>query len=363
MTHKPKILLAIRSLSGRGGERSVLTLAQGFYEIGCDVHILCFHSNHDYDLNPNFTYHLVDIKQWYYKFLVTSSLRYKFAAKQFDQYVLQHIGQPDLILSNLIQSNRILAYSKLDNIAYVIRNTFSKENENALKKNPEKVLKRYREIYKKHPCICVSHGVEDDLKKTLGNLPEVTTIYNAFDQDYMQKQANAFQPDLGDYLLHVGAFCYAKAHDVLLKAYAKSSQQLPLYLLGKGELENEIKQLIDTLKLNNQVHFLGFNKNPYPFIKYSKALVLSSRYEGFVRVVPEALALGTPVISTDCPSGPNEVLAPKNLVAVDDIDALAEKMNQVMRNPSEFHVEFNSQFLPPNIAKLYLEYFKIGQFK
>lgn len=360
MTQKPKILLAIRSLSGRGGERSVLTLAQGFYEIGCEVHILCFHSSQDYDLNPNFIYHLIDINQWYRKLFITSSLRYKYTAKLFDQYVSKHIGQPDLILSNLIQSNRILSYSKLNNIAYVIRNTFSKENENALKKNPEKVLKRYREVYKKHPCICVSKGVEDDLKNTLGDLPEVATIYNAFDQEYMQTQANEFQPDLGDYLLHVGAFCYAKAHDVLLKAYAKSSQQLPLYLLGKGELEDETKQLVDTLKLNNQVHFLGFNKNPYPFIQNAKALVLSSRYEGFVRVVPEALALGTSVISTDCPSGPNEVLAAKNLVAVDDIDALAEKMNQVMQNPSEFHVEFDSRFLPKNIAKLYLSYFKIN---
>lgn len=360
MTQKPKILLAIRSLSGRGGERSVLTLAQGFHEIGCEVHILCFHSSQDYDLNPHFKYHLINIKQWYYKLFITSSLRYKYIAKQFDQYVLNHIGQPDLILSNLIQSNRIISYSKLNNIAYVIRNTFSKENETALQKNPEKVLKRYREIYRKHPCICVSKGVEDDLKNTLGDLPEVTTIYNAFDQEYMQTQANEFQPNLGDYLLHVGAFCYAKAHDVLLKAYAKSSQQLPLYLLGKGELESEIKQLVDTLKLNDHVHFLGFNKNPYPFIKNSKALILSSRYEGFVRVVPEALALGTSVISTDCPSGPNEVLPAENLVTVDDIDALAEKMNQVMQNSNQFHVEFNSQFLPKNIAKLYLEYFKIG---
>lgn len=360
MSNQPKILLVIRSLSGRGGERSVLTLAQGFYDIGCEVHLLCFQSTKEYDINPNFIYHLIDIKHWYYKLFITITWRYQYIAKQFDQYVLKNIGQPDLILSNLIQTNRILSNSKLDNIAYVIRNTFSKENENALLKNPNKVINRYREIYKKHPCICVSQGVEDDLKETLGDLPNVSTIYNAFDQHYMQNQANEFQPELGKYLLHVGAFCYAKAHDTLIKAYAESSQQIPLYLLGKGELEADIKQLIYSLNLEKKVHFLGFNKNPYPFIKNAQALILSSRYEGFVRVISEALALGTPVISTNCPSGPNEILSPNNLVAVDDIKALAEKMNQVIQNPNDFYTPFNLNFLPCNIAKQYLDYFKIN---
>ena len=79
-----------------------------------------------------------------------------------------------------------------------------------------------------------------------------------------------------------------------------------------------------------------------------------------MRVISEALALDTPVISTNCPSGPNEVLSTNNLVAVDDIKALAEKMNQVMQNPNDFYTPFNSDFLPDNIAKQYLDYFKIS---
>ena len=359
MTKKPQILLVIRSISGRGGERSVLTLAQGFYEMGCEVHLLCFNATQDYDLDPHFNYHLFDINHWYYKFFITSTWKYQAIAKRLDDYVLSHIGQPDLVLSNLIQSNRILSNSHLKNIAYVIRNTFSKENQKALKTHPNKVLKRYKNIYKKHPCICVSQGVEHDLRQTLGDIGEVTTIYNAFDQAYMQLQAQAYQPDFEDYIVHIGAFCYAKAHDVLLKAYAQSSQQYPLLLLGKGELEAEIRQLIVQLDLEKNVHILGFNKNPYPYIKHAKALILSSRYEGFVRVVPEAIALGTSVISTDCPSGPNEVLSEKNLVAVDDVDALAEKMTAVMNTPENFSTGFDPAFLPKNIAKQYLDYFHI----
>lgn len=356
---KPKILLVIRSLAGRGGERSVLTLAQGFYENGCEVHILCFHPTQDYDLNPNFSYHQLNIDHWYYKLLLTTDNKYRAVAKKFDRYVLDHIGQPDLILSNLIQSNRILYFSELEHIAYVIRNTFSKENHAALQSNPHKVLNRYRKIYQKHPCICVSQGVEFDLKQTLGEIGEITTIYNAFDQAYMQQQAQEFTID-EPYLLHIGAFCYAKAHDVLLHAYARSSQKYPLYLLGKGELKHEIQALIQQLKLQEQVKLMGFHKNPYPYIQSAQALVLSSRYEGFVRVIPEAVALGIPVISTDCPSGPSEVLPSDNLVVVDDIDALAEKITDVMNTPDQFRVNFDPSFLPRNIAKKYLEYFRIA---
>ncbi len=109
MQKKVKVLLVIRALSGRGGERSILTLAKGFHELGCKAHIVCFNPSQDYDLAPHFKYHLINIKKRYYKLLITTDLRYKFAAKQFDQYVLENIGQPDLTLSNLIQTNRIIA--------------------------------------------------------------------------------------------------------------------------------------------------------------------------------------------------------------------------------------------------------------
>lgn len=359
MKNRPKILLVIRSLSGRGGERSVLTLAQGFHTMGCEVHLLCFEKTIDYEIDKNFNYHLIDIRHWFYKLFITTSLKYKMIARDFDRYIKDNIGEPDLVLSNLIQANRILSNSQLENIVYVIRNTFSQENKIQLKKNPNKVLKRYQKIYKKHPCVCVSKGVENDLNSTLKDINKTITIYNPFDQAYIQQKATEFQPKYQDYILHVGAFCYAKAHDILLKSYANSSQKYPLLLLGKGELENEIRHLIKMLNLENKVHLLGFNKNPYPFIKNAKALILSSRYEGFVRVIPEALALGTSVISTDCPSGPNEILPSKNLVSVDNIEELTFKINQVMENPDDFKCEFSEKLLPENIAKSYLTYFNL----
>ena len=67
-------------------------------------------------------------------------------------------------------------------------------------------------------------------------------------------------------------------------------------------------------------------------------------------------ALGVPAISTDCPSGPSEILPPQNLVAVADIPALTEKINQLMSHPSQFNVPFNEAFLPQNVARQYLAF-------
>lgn len=93
-------------------------------------------------------------------------------------------------------------------------------------------------------------------------------------------------------------------------------------MVGKGECENKIKELVTSLNLENQVIFTGFKSNPYPLLSKAKGLILSSDYEGLPTVILEALALKVPVISTDCPSGPNEILPEHSLCEL-DIDSLS----------------------------------------
>ena len=83
-------------------------------------------------------------------------------------------------------------------------------------------------------------------------------------------------------------------------------------------------------------------------------MVLSSIYEGFGIVIAEALALDVPVISTDCESGPAEILPSNNLIPVNDADALAEKMTQLMHHPAYFSHPFNEKLLPKSVAQRYL---------
>ncbi|MGM8898261.1 MULTISPECIES: glycosyltransferase [unclassified Psychrobacter] len=358
--HSKIVLLVINCLQGGGAERSVLTLGQGFHELGYEVHILRFKPLVEYDLNPNLIYHVLRFKP--YKLIPNPQLRYQLFAKTVDKYVLSKIGQPDIILSNLIAADRIMFHSKLPNLMYVIRNTMS--NKFNLIDSPiaANKIEELKQIYKSSPCVCVSKGVESDLQASLGSDITSTTIYNAFDKVSIEQLADSsleLPHDVlksNQYLLHVGSFKPEKAHDVLLKAYAKSSMAYPLVLLGKGKMLDQTKELAKKLGISDKVIFLGFNKNPYPFMKDAKGFVLSSRSEGFVRVIQEALALNAPVISTNCQSGPSEMLPESSLVPVDDIDALAIKMTELMAKPQIFKVDFDDKFLPKNIAQQYVDY-------
>ena len=102
--------------------------------------------------------------------------------------------------------------------------------------------------------------------------------------------------------------------------------------------------------------FLGFQENPFPYIKYAQFKVLTSDWEGCPLVIPEALAIGTPVISTNCPSGPSELLPQKNLMPMGDIDAIARKLSQAMENPKQFQAPFDEALLPAKIAEKYLHF-------
>lgn len=121
-----------------------------------------------------------------------------------------------------------------------------------------------------------------------------------------------------------------KDHKTLLRAFAQvRAQQLSsadLVLIGEGRDQAVLEQLALELGVRPCVHFLGFCSNPFPYIRQAEMLVLSSRYEGFGMVLGEAMALGTPVLSTDCPTGPRDLLEGGKaglLVPVGDVDEMA----------------------------------------
>ncbi|MEN8624819.1 glycosyltransferase [Psychrobacter proteolyticus] len=154
----------------------------------------------------------------------------------------------------------------------------------------------------------------------------------------------------------MGSFKEAKRHDVLVRAYAQTNQSMLLLLLGQGKYKNDIEQLVVDLGLEDKVVFLGFQENPFPYIKYAQLKVLTSDWEGFALVIAEALVLDTPVISTNCPSGPSELLPQKNLMPMGDVDAIADKLSQAMENPKQFQAPFDEALLPAKIAEKYLHF-------
>lgn len=138
------------------------------------------------------------------------------------------------------------------------------------------------------------------------------------------------------WLTSMGRLTHQKGFDLLLQAFAQIAPDHPdwqLLILGDGELREDLEAQKEQLGLTNQVFFLGRVHNPFSVLKRAKIFVMSSRFEGFPMAHGEAMTCGLPVIATDCPSGPSELI--RNgidgiLVPPDDLDKLAQGMDDLM---------------------------------
>jgi glycosyltransferase involved in cell wall biosynthesis len=195
----------------------------------------------------------------------------------------------------------------------------------------------------------VSDGVADDIARSIGIAREtITTLYNpTITPDF---QARASQPIAHPWfadgappvLLAVGRTTFQKDFSTLLRAFARVRRDRPVRLAIIGEANAKqaarLRDLAGELAVQEDFALLGYHPNPLPYMARAAAFVLSSRYEGFPNVLLEALACGTPVVSTDCPSGPSEILdggAYGALVPVADDAALAAAIIATLADPPD----------------------------
>ncbi|EBA13101.1 glycosyl transferase, group 1 [Roseobacter sp. CCS2] len=159
--------------------------------------------------------------------------------------------------------------------------------------------------------IAVSGGVSEDLSENYGVSPDIISVIgNPIDSDRLQALA-AEPPALSlpnDYFLGVGRLVANKNFALTLDALATVPNAPSLVILGHGPEEGALRAQAERLGITARVIFAGFIENPYPVMAKARALVSASRAEGFPNTLIEAMTLGCPVIATDCPSGPAEVL-------------------------------------------------------
>ena len=193
----------------------------------------------------------------------------------------------------------------------------------------------------------VSEGVRKDMRKWL-LIPEskIKVVYNPMVEPSLGIQAKDevdhqwFAKDRTmPVIVHAGRFVYQKDHTSLIRAFQLLNESLPsrLFLLGEGPLMSTIQSQISE-PLKDRIHFAGFDINPFKFFSKCDLFALSSLHEGMPGVLIQAMACGAPAVSTNCPSGPDEIIDRPGenglLVPVKDPIALAEAMKRVLTDSS-----------------------------
>jgi glycosyltransferase involved in cell wall biosynthesis len=180
-------------------------------------------------------------------------------------------------------------------------------------------------------------------------------IYNPLDKkkiEFLSKKKNnlKFFNNKSLNLINVGRLTKQKDHLTLLKAIKKLSTKIPLKLLiiGRGYKKNSITNFIKLNKLEKIIKIISYNKNPFKYIKQSDAFILSSIYEGLPNVLLEAICLKKFIISTDCPTGPREIL--KNgklglLFKTGNVEMLASKIEYFYKNKKSMKNKINNAYL------------------
>ncbi len=267
--------------------------------------------------------------------------------------------KPDVVLSLGHTANRLFAWLKLlHRLPFLLvmseHNTFSVVLKTRVTGHFYSGWSRWlrvflsRCLYRFSPCcVCVSEGVADDLVALrIASRDKLKVIYNPWiGPDFYRKEQVRIQdpwflPKEPPVIIHFGRLVRQKAVDVLIKAFHWLRTDLRtdarLMVVGDGPEKEQLVELAYSLGLSSDVRFMDFTENPFPYVKKSALMVLSSIYEGFGNVLVESLACGTNVVSTDCPSGPREILEDGKwgwLVPVGDFRALAAAMQTALENP------------------------------
>jgi len=362
------IALFIRSLAGSGAERMTANLARGLAERGHRVDLVLARRIGPFLGEVPDSVRIVDLGSP--SVLHTLPLLWRaggdFAAllpvlaNPHAPRVLGSITRladymrrerPDVLLSALDYGN-IAAVIARDLAGMPLRLVlgqrchFTSDVLNARKARVRKLGPLVRRFYPRADAvIAVSQGVADDLVAAVNLPPErVTAVYNpVVGPDIAEKAAQPidhpwFAEGAPPVVLGVGKLKPQKDFTTLLHAFAKLRAQRParLVILGEGEQRGELEQLAQTLGIGGDVALPGFVENPFPYMARASLFVLSSRFEGLPGVLIQALACGCPSVSTDCPSGPAEILDNGRygpLVAVGDAEGLAQAMADTLAAP------------------------------
>jgi glycosyltransferase involved in cell wall biosynthesis len=319
-----KICLLTDSLGSGGAERMVSNLSISLSKRGCQIYIVSMIDSIIYPYSGEL-YNFGEIKKNSNRLSSFLKFRKFFKEQKFD-IIIDHRIRPnfikEFIFSKTVFNNHQLIYCVhhfelslyFPCIHFPWLSKFS--------------LVRNRKI------IAVSKAIQNEIEKDLRLSSEVIYNYVLVDESKKSNYINALSAT--EYIIGVGRLTKSKQFDVLIKGYNSSDlpkNNIKLLILGDGVERENLNQLINDLNLNAFVELIGFKKNAFEYIEKAKALVLTSKSEGFPMVLIEALTLKTPIVSFDCKSGPSEIIEHnKNglLVENQNLQELTKSLNKLL---------------------------------
>lgn len=359
-----RILLVVRTLDSGGISRVIINLAKEMIKSNAEVHILVLSDviNHNIDKNivlhvlPNYIdsniskiFRVID-KVIPITSYILSSYYYTTKFKIELNKIESIYGKFDGIFCNGFGAYAGLYRLKDSRVYFCSHSTKSKMIETRCKRFKNLAKITLRSMMKDKNIITVSEGIKYDWINNIGiQAKSIVTIYNIIGiSDIKEKSQAIIKEDLyNDYIINVGRFSKEKRHDILIKAFKHSKIDTKLILLGEGPLKDDINYIIKNLDLEDKVVIKGFDSNPYKWIKNAKMLVLSSEYEGLPTVLIEALVCKTMVVSTNCESGPREILEgelKKFLCEVNNVEDLSNKMKLAYYKPINIDDKYIDKF-------------------
>jgi len=349
-----KISLLIPSLSGGGAQKVMVKLANYFVSQGLLVDLVLVKREGPYIKDVDSGVNIVNLDCKRVALSIASLVKY-FKTSNTDAVLvtIHHMSIIAIVARVLSMANFRLIIRQPNYLSHTV---------------PQNMLTRFYlsmvcfMFNKSDGVIGISQGVSDDLLSN--GVQNVKTIYNPIDFQQVHKMSH--EDDDLDFshplIIGIGRLEKQKNFSLLIKAFSivAESVDAQLLILGEGSLSSRLKKEALDLGVSERVQFLGFVDNPYKYLKKSDVFVLSSLWEGFGNVLVESLAVGTQIVSTDCQSGPSEILDNGKygtLVKVGDSKVLAREIIASLERPIESDILINrsKDFSLSVISKQYLK--------
>lgn len=358
-SHRLKICLVTVTLSDGGAERCAALLSNYFENQDIDIYHVVFSGKIDYNYAGKL-FHLEHLKDkrnsWWSRSKRFFALKQFFGNNHFD-YVIDFRAKEfflqEMIIHNFVYPKFIQTIHSFKLESYLPNNKFL-----------AKLLFRNCQQF-----VTVSKGIYEKVSSNYDFLP-TKLIYNPIDFEMIFNQSKQNISDDFQYILSAGSMNKnIKQFNKLIECYAKSilpSTNVKFIILGEGKLKSKWIKLAESLNLQDMIIFKGNVKNPFRYYKNALFTISTSKFEGMPMVLLESLACGTPIISWDYASGPNEIITDKQnglLIENQHTEKLIEAMNLfVLDNNLYLHCKDNAvssvkQFSLENIGNEWLNVF------